>query len=185
MLYGETAYFFASADQGRTWGKLGQLGSAGDYNETSWIILANRDFYAAARSSDDHGLDGFRSTDGGATWLKERSLTLPLQHPGDLVRLQDGRILLTYGVRNEGLWAICVRFGDPTARLWSAPLCLVDLEGSTDEPRSPDPLRDGGYPSTVVLADGTLVTAYYSRGVSAHTRYHMGVIRWRPPDAHS
>ena len=59
MLYGETAYFFASADQGRTWGKLGQLGSAGDYNETSWIILANRDFYAAARSSDDHGLDGF------------------------------------------------------------------------------------------------------------------------------
>jgi hypothetical protein len=41
------------------------------------------------------------------------------------------------------------------------------------------PQTDGGYPSTVLAADGTYVTAYYSRGVPAHQRYHMGVIRWR------
>jgi photosystem II stability/assembly factor-like uncharacterized protein len=181
MLYGDASYFFTSSDQGRTWQKRGQVGPPGGYNETAWIILANHDLYAAARSGDEHGLDGFRSSDGGVTWRKECPLTLPLQHPGDLLRLPDGRILLTYGVRNEGLWAVCARFGDPTARDWSAPLCLVDLEGATDEPRSADPLRDGGYPSTIALSDGTLVTAYYCRGIASHNRYHTGVVRWRAP----
>ena len=58
---------------------------------------------------------------------------------------------------------------------------LVDFGESTDHPRAPNPRRDGGYPSTVVAADGTLVTAYYTRGVAAHNRYHMGVVRWLPP----
>jgi len=34
---------------------------------------------------------------------------------------------------------------------------------------------DGGYPSSVENDDGTIVTAYYSVGVSMHQRYHMGV----------
>ena len=48
----------------------------------------------------------------------------------------------------------------------------VNLEGTTD----------GGYPSTVQLPDGSLVTAYYSNGVTQHRRYHMGVVRWELPD---
>jgi hypothetical protein len=43
---------------------------------------------------------------------------------------------------------------------------LANLEGSTD----------GGYPATVQLKDGTLVTAYYSNGIPRHRRYHMGVV---------
>ena len=136
-----------------------------------------------ARPDNAHGLGGFRSTDLGRTWKEECLLTLPMQVPGDLMRLPDGRILLTYGVRNEGFWSICVRFGDATARTWSPAMCLVDLDGSTEEPRSLDPLRDGGYPSTVALADGTLVTAYYCRGIAAHNRYHTGVVRWKAPEA--
>ena len=53
----------------------------------------------------------------------------------------------------------------------------MDLKGV------PDPTgasrQDGGYPSTVELPDGTLVTAYYSNGIAQHRRYHMGVLRWR------
>jgi hypothetical protein len=37
---------------------------------------------------------------------------------------------------------------------------------------------DGGYPSSVENDYGTIVTAYYSVGVSMHQRYHMGVVRW-------
>jgi hypothetical protein len=55
---------------------------------------------------------------------------------------------------------------------------LVDLEGS-GEFQYPGAPTDGGYPSTVLLADGTFVTAYYCRGIPAHQRYHMGVVRWR------
>ena len=53
--------------------------------------------------------------------------------------------------------------------------------GATDQRFADQPGRDGGYPSTVVLEDGLLVTAYYSRGMPSHNRYHVGVVRWRLP----
>jgi hypothetical protein len=63
---------------------------------------------------------------------------------------------------------------DAEAKNWSAPVELVDLEGSTDQRFDPQPVRDGGYPSTVVLADGTLVTAYYTRGIMSHKPLSCG-----------
>ena len=195
MMYRDEVAFFTSADAGASWKKRGQLSQDRTFNETAWLALANGDLFAASRSygkgnggahSANDGaigqhLEAYRSTDGGLTWKAEGPLTLPMQHPADLTRLPDGRILLSYGVRNDGDWGINVRIGDATARFWSAPSRLVDLEGSTDEPTVARPHRDGGYPSTVVLADGTLVTAYYSRGVPAHQRYHVGVVRWTLP----
>ena len=180
MLYYSDAWFFTSADHGRTWRRRGAVTTDHAHNETTWIRLANGELFAAARGSENSCLDGYRSTDGGATWQPEGPLTLNGQHPADLTQLPDGRILLSYGVRNPGLWGVAVRFGDATARHWSAPLVLVDFEDSSDHPRLADPRRDGGYPSTVVAADGTLVTAYYTRGIPAHHRYHMGVVRWQP-----
>lgn len=196
MMYRDEVAFFTSADGGSTWTHRGRLTEGRRHNETAWIRLANGDLFAASRaygasnggqhagmSGDIQNVDAFRSTDDGRTWTFEGPLTLPMQHPADLTRLPDGRILLSYGVRNQGDWGINVRFGDPTAKIWSAPLRLVDLEGSTDRPDANRPSRDGGYPSTVALPDGTLVTAYYSRGVPAHQRYHVGVVRWTlPPD---
>lgn len=195
MMYRDEAAFFVSTDGGATWQQRGQLAGGRTFNETAWLRLDNGDLFAASRSygagnSGTHAatggrvgqhLEAFRSTDGGHAWKAEGALTLPMQHPADLTRLPDGRILLTYGVRNDGEWGINVRIGDPEARVWSAPIRLIDLEGATDEPNLPQPRRDGGYPSTVVLADGTLVTAYYSRGMPAHQRYHVGVVRWTLP----
>ena len=39
-------------------------------------------------------------------------------------------------------------------------------------------LPDGSYPSSVQLADGTIVTAYYCQRIATHQRYHMGVVFW-------
>lgn len=181
MLHYSDAWFFTSADHGRTWHRRGQVTTDHAHNETTWIRLENGDLFAASRGNDNSCVDGFRSTDGGVTWKPEGPLTLNGQHPADFTRLPDGRILLSYGVRNPGLWGVAVRFGDATARHWTSPLVLVDFEDSSDHPRAADPRRDGGYPSTVVAADGTLVTAYYTRGIPAHYRYHMGVVRWLPP----
>jgi hypothetical protein len=124
-------------------------------------------------------LEGYRSTDGGRTWKSEGGLTMPLQIPGDLLKLADGRVLLSYGARNRGLYGVWVQMGDPELKAWSAPMLLVDFEGSSEFQQTPAPSSDGGYPSTVQTADGTFVTAYYSRGVPAHQRYHVGVVRWR------
>lgn len=182
FLYQDEVSFHVSSDGGATWTKRGTISSGRIHNETTWLRLANGDLLAAARTFADEHVDAYRSTDGGTTWQAEGALTLPRQHPADLTALPDGRILLSYGVRMEGVWGVHVRVGDATGRTWSAPVQLVDLEGSTDEPHLEKPLRDGGYPSTVAYPDGTLVTAYYSKGVPAHQRYHVGVIRWKTSD---
>ena len=46
------------------------------------------------------------------------------------------------------------------------------------------PASDGGYPASVQLDDGAIVTAYYSSCVPrCHDRYHMGVVLWNPGKA--
>jgi hypothetical protein len=177
--YGEGVFFYYSKDAGATWELRGTIVAGKTHNETTWVQLDNGDLFAAARTYGDMRLDGYRSKDGGRTWHAEGALTLARQHPADLLKLPDGRVLLSYGGRNPGLWGIWVQMADAEMKHWSTPLLLVDLEGSSEFQRTPVPSSDGGYPSTVQLADGTFVTAYYSRGVPAHQRYHVGVVRWR------
>jgi hypothetical protein len=167
-----TAYLLFSKDDGRTWGDAAVIG-ADDYNETVVLRSSSSRWLAASRTYSDRRLDLFVSTDEGKTWNRSGPLTLPNQHPGHFLRLADGRILLTYGVRERSHQGVSIRLSSDEGRTWSAPTMLVHLEGTTD----------GGYPSTVQLADGTLVTAYYSNGIPEHRRYHMGVIRWPVPQA--
>jgi hypothetical protein len=95
-------------------------------------------------------------------------VTVGAQHPAHLLLLKDGRVLLTYGIRNRGLYGVGARISADDGESWGPPGLLVDLHGATD----------GGYPSSVQAIDGTIVTAYYCDGISAHQRYHMGVVRW-------
>lgn len=180
MVYLERVEFCTSADGGKTWQVKGLVSGNRVHNETTWLRLANGDLFAAARTAADTVLEGFRSIDGGATWKSEGRLTMPYQAPADLIALPDGRVLLSHGVRNSGFYGIAVRIADATARNWGPQIFLVDLEGSTDLSDA-TPSRDGGYPSSVALPDGLIITAYYSKGVPAHRRYHMGVVRWSLP----
>ena len=164
---GSNSYLLFSQDDGLTWGDARVIASD-DYNETAVLRLRPDRWLAAARTFGDAHLDLFVSKDEGQTWVNSGPLTLPSQHPGHLLSLADGRILLSYGVREPDHQGIAVRVSGDEGRTWSAALWKVHLERTTD----------GGYPSTVQLPDGTLVTAYYSNGVPQHQRYHMGVVRW-------
>lgn len=163
------ALFYASGDVGLTWLPRGVI-RAGNANETAPLVLPGGRLLAAARTLGDQHLDLLASDDDGATWAECGALTLGAQHPGHLLRLDDGRVLLTYGIRNRGLYGVGARLSEDDGLTWGAPRVLAALEGSTD----------GGYPSTVQVEGGTLVTAYYSNGIPWHQRYHMGVVRWRP-----
>src|SRR5690606_23810475 len=118
MCYLDDLIFFVSNDQGRTWRQRSVVTAGSIHNETAWLRLRNGDLYAAARTWDGGHVDGIRSTDNGRTWHVEGALTLPRQHPADLTVLPDGRILLTYGIRNQGLYGIGVRIADAECRQW-------------------------------------------------------------------
>ena len=163
------AYVLFSQDDGRSWGRAVKL-APDDYNETALLRLRSDRWLAASRSHGDAHLALFVSEDEGKHWVKSGPLTLPRQHPAHLLKLADGRILLTYGIREKGHHGIGYRTSQDEGRTWSPPTRIINLEETTD----------GGYPATVQMSDGMLLTAYYSNRVPQHQRYHMGVVRWFP-----
>lgn len=147
-------YLLRSSDGGRTWGDptLVALG----LNEADFLVLPDGTWLFAARGEqrDDQSIHTCRSTDGGRTWTYETRVTVHGEHPPDLTLLSNGWVLLTFGHR-------LIPFG---------------VQGliSRDEGRTWDDRRllfedgcygtDSGYPSTVRLTSGRLVTVFYSAG---------------------
>ena len=89
--------------------------------------------------------------DQGKTWSAPAQITKDMEHPGDLIQLRDGRILLTYGERNPPRGTRAILSAD--GRSWdnSKPIVLADDA----------PVVDCGYPSSVEVAPGRIVTLYY------------------------
>ena len=163
------AYFYASRDDGRTWSARSVV-RKGDINETTPVVLPSGRLLAAGRTLDDQHLDLFSSDDHGATWTARRPVTTRSQHPADLTVLSDGRVLLTYGNRVPGRFGVEARISADEGATWADPISLVsDLTSG-----------DCGYPASVELPNGEILTAYYAAGVASHRRYHVGVVQWKP-----
>ena len=161
------AQFYTSADDGRTWTRQAPV-RLGNTNETTPLALQSGGLLAAARTLGDQHLELFGSADQGASWDPLGPITLGFQHPGHLLQLHDGGVLLTYGIRNQGLYGVGTRLSRDEGKTWEPPRVVVDFQIATD----------GGYPASVQFEDGTILTAYYASAVPGHQRYHMGVIRW-------
>jgi hypothetical protein len=114
----------------------------------------------------------FRSEDDGRTWTHQGPITGRNEINAHLLRLKDGRLLLSYGTRVKGEFGVLARTSRDEGRSWSTPVRLVHSLS-----------WDCGYPSSVQLPDGKIVTAYYSKTVENHHRYHMGVALWDATDA--
>lgn len=105
------------------------------------------------------------SEDGGRSWSRPHSIGV-WGLPSHLLRLQDGRLLMSYGYRRPP-YGNQVRVSEDEGRTWSAPLSL-----STDGAG-----HDLGYPSTVQLADGSFATVWYERFKSS-PRAVLRQARW-------
>lgn len=143
-----------SANGGRTWGDE-SLTAAG-YNEIAYAFLPTGRLLAAARSESGHVATLF-SDDGGRKWSTPVQVTRDGEHPADLTVLASGRIQLTFGRRIRPM-GCGVLFSADGGQTWDREREVL-LAG--------DGVRNGdlGYPSTVQLADGTLITAlYYASG---------------------
>ena len=91
------------------------------------------------------------STDGGKTWSVPHSIGV-WGLPSHLLRLRDNRLLMTYGHRHAP-FGNQARISSDNGKTWSEAL-IVSADGAGG---------DLGYPSTVELADGTLLTVWYEQ----------------------
>ncbi|HRX42781.1 MAG TPA: sialidase family protein [Clostridia bacterium] len=154
-----------SRDDGETWSDFHEIDAG--INETSIIYCGNGKLLALARTAQRQRLKLYKSMDMGKSWTYQEDFSMQNQIPAAMTKLNDGRILAVYGSRLNQK-SIMYRIGDEYGEDWSAPGVLVVLEETGDM----------GYPSSVQLNDGTLVTAYYADGIDQHTRYHCGIVRW-------
>ena len=106
------------------------------------------------------------STDGGKTWTVPRAIGV-WGLPSHLLRLRDGRLLMTYGHRRAPL-GNQARVSSDGGRTWSEPL-IISGDGTSG---------DLGYPNTVELSDGTLLTVWYET-MSGSPRAVLRQARWR------
>lgn len=159
-----------SKDNGRTWGDFSAVPG---HDETQMIELPDGRLMTFSRmdGEKDFGLLLSESDDKGYTWVRTRKLLKPGQWPFDATVLKDGQLLLSYGSRTEALGA--------------GVILSKDLGKTWDEERRVllgwDSLSgDTGYPSTVQLADGTIVTMYYAVGTAALPGEQAIVVRYTP-----
>ena len=160
-------HLLRSHDDGHTWGDRVPLNLEG--NETDILHLGGGRWLAASRQfrqKRDVHLELFASDDDARTWKPQMPLTLPMQVTGNLALLADGRILLSYGNRCWNNFGVDVRLSDDRGKSWSPPIRIADC------PRS-----DCGYPSSVQLPGGRVVTAYYTQ-ISDDFHYEMRMAVW-------
>ncbi|MGI9474599.1 MAG: sialidase family protein, partial [Rubripirellula sp.] len=91
------------------------------------------------------------STDGGQSWSQPRSIGV-WGLPSFLLRMRDGRLLMSYGYRRKP-YGNQARVSHDHGETWGPPLTISE-DGIG---------HDLGYPSTVELNDGKLLTVWYER----------------------
>lgn len=149
--------FCQSLDDGLSWQWLAELpvrpgDSAAGYHELHAVEAADGRIVAQIRNHNAQNRGEIlqtESADGGKTW----SIPKPIGVwglPSHLLRLRDDRLLITYGYRRPP-FGNQARLSEDHGRTWSRPMIISDDGDSTDL----------GYPSTVQLADGGLLTVWY------------------------
>jgi hypothetical protein len=168
------AYTVRSTDGGDHWGSAAEI--AGDpagrlsFEEPALACTAEGHLLAMLRCGSGGSYEYLyqaRSFDGGATW-SDLAATPMWGHPAHLLLLADGRLLCSYGYRRPpyGVRA-CVSEDHGTSWNIANEVVLRD-DGAS---------RDVGYPSSVQLDDGSLVTVYYIHGQDGIR--HIAATRWR------
>lgn len=117
----------------------------------------------------NYHLSQCESRDGGSTWSELRDL--PIRgFPPHVLRLRDGRLLLSYCKRGgDGQFGEFARISNDGGQTWDA-AGEVFLSASD--------WLDLGYPSTAELSDGTFLTVYYQPPQTERQTALMST-RWR------
>ncbi|MDB5335059.1 MAG: BNR/Asp-box repeat protein, partial [Planctomycetaceae bacterium] len=146
-----------STDDGQTWGWLATIPTRpGDdhrqYHELHGVECDDGSLVVHIRNHNQNNRGETlqtASTDGGKTWSVPHAINV-WGLPSHLLRLKDGRLLMSYGHRRKP-FGNQARISSDHGKTWSEPL-TISADGHTG---------DLGYPSTVECQDGSFVTVWY------------------------
>jgi len=179
-----------SRDQGKTWATIGRTGMYPKYGgddpagyaylcEPHVVEIAPGRLLAMARYEERPMqkertrcvLWQFTSDDGGYTWTEPQPTEI-LGKPPHLTRLRDGRILVTYGYRHKPYGErACISVDGGKSWDYDNEIIL----------RDDAPSGDLGYPASVELDDGTILTVYYQQEQAGQKTCLMATL-WRLND---
>ncbi len=146
-----------SSDDGQTWEWLATIPTRpGDdhrqYHELHGVECMDGSLIVHIRNHNpQNGRETLQteSADGGKTWSVPHAINV-WGFPSHLLRMKDGRLLMSYSHRRAPL-GNQARISTDHGKSWSEPL-TISADGNSG---------DLGYPSTVECQDGTLVTVWY------------------------
>ena len=162
-----------SDDDGKTWRWLSDIPArpgdkVAEYHELHAVETADGRVLVQIRNHNQaNGGETLQceSSDGGRTWSTPHAIGV-WGLPSHLLRLRDGRLLMSYGYRRAPFGNLA-RISADHGRTWSEPMTL-----SADGGRG-----DLGYPSTVQLGGGEFVTVWYEQ-MDASPRAVLRQARW-------
>jgi len=162
-----------TTDGGGTWSLVSWIGGEpkGFSIMPSSVRLSPTRLLSTLRRKEgpEHFIDAWTSDDNGKTW---GFFNQPVQstggangNPSSLIKLRDGRLVITYGYRSEP-YGIRARMSSDQGRTWGKEIMLRADGGSWDL----------GYPRTIQRADGKIVTTYYFNDKKDGERYIAATI---------
>ena len=169
------SWLLRSEDDGATWNFLTLAADPEkkrSFGETAIARAANGDLVAMMRTEPALGSKMWtaRSADRGKTW--SQASETPLHgHPPHLLTLRDGTLLCTYGFRDEPI-GIRAALSRDHGRTWREQDIVSLRADGSGRP------GDNGYPLSVELADGTLVSVYY---ITRDGITGVEATRWKNP----
>ncbi len=148
-----------SRDDGATWKWLAEIparsgDSATQYHELHAIECSDGRILTHIRNHNKNGAGETlqsESTDSGKTWSEPHSIGV-WGLPSFLTHLRDGSVLMTYGHRRAP-FGNQARLSTDQGRTWSEPM-IISGDGASG---------DLGYPSTIQLDEGSLLTVWYEQ----------------------
>lgn len=168
--------FLRSTDKGKTWKYISTIasdpgGKLGQFVEPGMLRTKTGRIVAGLRSgAPESAIWMTYSDDDGKTWVPVWKTEM-IGHPVDLIQLSDGRLMASYGMREMHAQPGGIR------------VCFSSDNGETWDIKSEIQLRndfinvDVGYPESIEMKDGRILTVYY---FNLFGKYFLGSTFWKP-----
>ncbi len=165
-----------STDNGKTWKYVSTIaddpgGKLGGFVEPGIVRTKTGRIVAGLRNhGPENAIWVTYSDDDGKSWAPVKKTEM-IGHPVDLLQLSDGRLMASYGVRTQHARPEGVRacFSSDNGATW-------DIQTEV-QIRNDFPNWDVGYPESLELPDGRVLTVYYG---NLFGKYFLAGTYWKP-----